>query len=93
MKKSRGIINLILTVAVICLLGFTSVVGFGATGAGAAKNIKLGLDLAGGVSITYQVKDENPTEEEMKDTIYKLQKRVEQYRSDCLSGRFGSYQY
>lgn len=56
MKKSRGVINLILTVAVICLLGFTSVVGFGATGAGAAKNIKLGLDLAGGVSITYQVK-------------------------------------
>lgn len=83
MKKSRGIINLILTVAVICLLGFTSVVEFGATGAGAAKNIKLGLDLAGGVSITYQVKDENPTEEEMKDTIYKLQKRVEQYSTEA----------
>ena len=90
MKKSRGIINLILTVAVICLLGFTSVVGFGATGAGAAKNIKLGLDLAGGVSITYQVKDENPTEEEMKDTIYKLQKRVEQYSTEATVYQEGS---
>ena len=90
MKKSRGVINLILTVAVICLLGFTSVVGFGATGAGAAKNIKLGLDLAGGVSITYQVKDENPTEEEMKDTIYKLQKRVEQYSTEATVYQEGS---
>ena len=90
MKKSRGVINLILTVVVICLLGFTSVVGFGATGAGAAKNIKLGLDLAGGVSITYQVKDENPTEEEMKDTIYKLQKRVEQYSTEATVYQEGS---
>lgn len=90
MKKSRGVINLILTVAVICLLGFTSVVGFGATGSGAAKNIKLGLDLAGGVSITYQVKNENPTDEEMKDTIYKLQKRVEQYSTEATVYQEGS---
>ena len=47
------------------------------------KNIKLGLDLAGGVSITYQVKDDNPTEKEMSDTIYKLQKRVEQYSTEA----------
>ena len=47
------------------------------------KNIKLGLDLAGGVSITYQVKDKNPTKEEMSDTIYKLQKRVEQYSTEA----------
>jgi preprotein translocase subunit SecD len=44
---------------------------------GAAKNIKLGLDLAGGVSITYRAKDKNPTAEQMADTIYKLQKRVD----------------
>ena len=47
------------------------------------KNIKLGLDLAGGVSITYQVKDDNPSDEEMSDTIYKLQKRVEQYSTEA----------
>lgn len=83
MKKSRGILSLILMVALIALLGFTCVVGFGNYGMGAAKNIKLGLDLAGGVSITYQAKDENPTAEQMADTIYKLQKRVEQYSTEA----------
>ena len=48
-----------------------------------ARNINLGLDLAGGVSITYQAKDKNPSAEEMKDTIYKLQKRVEQYSTEA----------
>ena len=47
------------------------------------RNIKLGLDLAGGVSITYQVEDENPTAEQMSDTIYKLQLRVEQYSTEA----------
>ena len=70
------------TVILIGVLGFTSAVGWGNDHTGAAKNIKLGLDLAGGVSITYQVKDENPSESEMKDTIYKLQKRVEQYSTE-----------
>lgn len=83
MKKSRGILSLVLMAALIALLGFTSVVGFGNYGMGAAKNIKLGLDLAGGVSITYQAKDENPTAEQMADTIYKLQKRVEQYSTEA----------
>lgn len=83
MKKSRGILSLILTVALIALLGFTSIVGFGTKASGSAKNIKLGLDLAGGVSITYQAKDENPTAEQMADTIYKLQKRVEQYSTEA----------
>ena len=70
------------TVILIGVLGFTAAVGWGNDHTGAAKNIKLGLDLAGGVSITYQVKDENPSESEMKDTIYKLQKRVEQYSTE-----------
>ena len=83
MKKSRGILSLVLMAALIALLGFTSVIGFGNYGMGAAKNIKLGLDLAGGVSITYQAKDENPTAEQMADTIYKLQKRVEQYSTEA----------
>lgn len=83
MKKSKGIISLILTVVLIALLGFTTVVGFGKGQTGAAKNIKLGLDLEGGVSITYQVKGETPSVEDMSDTIYKLQKRVEQYSTEA----------
>ena len=83
MKKNRGILSLIITVVLIAVLGFTTVVGVGSKHSGAAKNIKLGLDLAGGVSITYQVKDKNPTASEMSDTIYKLQKRVEQYSTEA----------
>lgn len=83
MKKSKGIISLIVTVLLLALLGFTTIVGFGKGNTGAAKNIKLGLDLAGGVSITYQTKDKNPKAEEMSDTIYKLQKRVEQYSTEA----------
>ena len=90
MKKNRGIISLILTVVLIALMGFTVLVGFGKTGTGAMKNIKLGLDLAGGVSITYQVKDKNPSDEEMSDTIYKLQRRVEQYSTEASVYQEGS---
>ena len=53
MKKSRGIVVMLLSLIIIAALGMTCVNGMGSEGSGAAKNIKLGLDLAGGVSITY----------------------------------------
>ncbi len=90
MKKNKGIISLVLTAVLIALMGFTVIVGFGKTGTGAMKNIKLGLDLAGGVSITYQVKDDNPSDEAMSDTIYKLQRRVEQYSTESSVYQEGS---
>ena len=74
---------LILTVFMTAFLVFTSAVGLGPTGTGAAKNIKRGLDLSGGVSITYEASKKNPTDDEMSDTIYKLQKRVENYSSEA----------
>lgn len=83
MKKKQGILVLILTVIVVGFLAFTTAVGFGPAGIGAAKNIKTGLDLAGGVSITYQVKGDAPSQEDMDDTIYKLQKRVEGYSEEA----------
>ncbi len=83
MKKKQGILVLILTVIVVGFLAFITAVGFGPAGIGAAKNIKTGLDLAGGVSITYQVKGDAPSQEDMDDTIYKLQKRVEGYSEEA----------
>lgn len=83
MKKSRGVLNLILVAVLMGVLGFTIVVGWGNGKSGAAKNINLGLDLEGGVSITYQVKGGTPSSEDMADTIYKLQKRVEQYSTEA----------
>lgn len=81
-KKGKGI--LILALILLAIAGMVYVVGFGVgkTGTGSAKNINLGLDLAGGVSITYQTVDEKPSSEDMKDTIYKLQKRAESYSTE-----------
>lgn len=83
MKKSRGVLVLITTVLLTAFLVFTAAVGIGSTGTGAAKHIKTGLDLSGGVSITYETSKESPSEDEMKDTVYKLQKRVEQYSTEA----------
>lgn len=89
MKKNRGILVLIFTVLLTGLLCFTATVGFGPTGTGAAKNIKTGLDLSGGVSITYEAKEENPSSDDMADTTYKLQKRVEQYSTEAQAYQEG----
>lgn len=90
MKKNRGIIVLILTVLVTAFLCYTAAIGIGPTGTGAAKHIKTGLDLSGGVSITYQAKESDPSSEDMSDTIYKLQKRVEQYSTEAQVYQEGS---
>lgn len=90
MKKKRGIIVLVLTVIITAFLCYTAAVGFGPTGTGSAKNINTGLDLSGGVSITYEAKDKNPSKEEMSDTVYKMQKRVEQYSTEAQAYQEGS---
>ncbi len=84
MKKSRAVVSLIVYVLILGLLGYTAVFGVGSDKSGAAESIKLGLDLAGGVSITYQVVgDEEPSAEDMSDTIYKLQQRVDGYSTEA----------
>ena len=84
MKKSKAMISLIVFVLILGLLGYTAVFGVGSDKSGSASSIKLGLDLAGGVSITYQVVgDENPDAEDMNDTIYKLQQRVQNYSTEA----------
>lgn len=85
MKKNKAIITLLVLVLLLAGFGYTAAVGIGANGAGSAASINLGLDLEGGVSITYQaVGDETPSAEDMADTIYKLQKRVEAYSSEAV---------
>ncbi|MFG6333758.1 MAG: protein translocase subunit SecD [Lachnospiraceae bacterium] len=91
MKKNKAVITLLLTVVLTGLLLFTAAVGWGEEQSGAAKNIKLGLDLAGGVSITYEAVGEGtPSAEDMSDTIYKLQKRVEIYSTEAEVYQEGS---
>ena len=91
MKKNKAVITLLVTIVLTGLLLFTAAVGWGEDKAGAAEHIKLGLDLAGGVSITYEaVGEETPTAEDMSDTIYKLQKRVEVYSTEAEVYQEGS---
>lgn len=91
MKKSKGILTLVVTLLAIIGLGYVAIWGIGTEKAGAASEIKQGLDLAGGVSITYQVVgDEEPSDEDMSDTVYKLQKRVETYSTEALVYREGA---
>ncbi len=84
MKKSRAVIALIITALITGVLAYTTLIGFGENHRGSYHNIKLGLDLAGGASITYQaVGEEAPSSEDMSDTVYKLQQRVDQYSTEA----------
>ena len=55
MTKKKGIITLLIMLAVLLGGIYASIYGIDNSGAGSASKIKQGLDLAGGVSITYQV--------------------------------------
>ncbi len=76
MKKNKAVAALVVILAVLVAVGYFAVSICKATLDGDDGGLTLGLDLAGGVSITYQAEG-NPTSEEMSDTIYKLQQRVE----------------
>ena len=89
MKKSKAVVGLILTLLMTVFLCYTAAVGIGQTGTGSAKNINTGLDLSGGVSITYQTKEKKPSAEDMSDTVYKMQKRVEQYSTEAQAYKEG----
>ena len=93
MKKSKGkaLAGLIVLAAVMVSLLYLAVYGVDSWGTGSASDIKLGLDLAGGVSITYQAAgDTAPSDEDMDDTRYKLQQRVQQYSTEAQVYREGS---
>lgn len=81
-NKRKGIIGLLITLICIGVFGYF--------GYDTMDDIKLGLDLAGGVSITYQAVEEDPSSEEMSDTIYKLQQRVQNYSTEAEVYQEGS---
>ena len=74
--KGKSIVVLLLSLLIIAGGLFVAFIGVGSNGVGSAKKINLGLDLAGGVSITYTTIKEEPTDREMNDTIYKLNQRI-----------------
>ena len=71
-KATLQLLGVLILTAAFCVLGYMN-----------ANNIKLGLDLNGGVSITYQTVDEKPTVEQMSDTVYKLQMKAQSYSDEA----------
>ncbi len=91
MKKRSAIIRLIAVVAVMIFFGYTAIFGLGSDQSGSVYDVNLGLDLRGGVSITYQaVGEETPSDQDMEDTRNKLQKRVEGRSTEAQVYREGA---
>ena len=88
--RQKAIMTILAVIIVAVFCAYTVANGLGKQHKGSAKNIELGLDLAGGVSITYQINDDNPSETDVADTIYKLQKRVENYSTESEVYKEGS---
>lgn len=83
MKKSTAGIILVLFLA--AMAGLLYILGYGVDEkkSGAVSATHLGLDLAGGVSITYEVVgEEAPSPEAFSDTLSKLRQRVEKYSTE-----------
>lgn len=77
--------KIIYSIIILALLfGMSYVAIFGMKdGYGSIGEIKQGLDLAGGVSITYEIQEDNPSDQDVSDTIYKLQQRVTNYSTEA----------
>ncbi len=88
--KRKSIITLLVFILLLALGTYITVFGVGEELVGRAKNIILGLDLAGGVSITYEVEEENPSAQDMADTVDRLQQRADIYSTDSNVYKEGS---
>ena len=90
MKKSKGVVIIAVILACLIGLGYYTTTIMSATSTSQAKTdnktksegIKLGLDLSGGVSITYRIVDKNPSKTDIEDTVAKLEERAESYSTE-----------
>ena len=76
MTKRNSLICFILSIVLIAGLVFVSMFGVDKSGKGSAKNITQGLDLQGGVSITFEVAVEEFSKEDFEDTYRKMERRA-----------------
>ena len=84
MKKARrkAIFNLLIFALLVAGGIYMMLYGVGEESTGKTEDIPLGLDLQGGLSVTYEITNENPSNEEIDATIDKLQRRVDEYSSE-----------
>lgn len=77
MKKKQGAFALVILLAVVIYFGWYTFGILSRTESQGKDSLKLGLDLAGGVSITYEVVGKTPTKTQLDDTVNKLKNRIE----------------
>lgn len=80
--KRKAVINLIIFFLLLVGGIYMAIAGVGQNESGKTANVPLGLDLQGGLSVTYEIQDEKPTSDEIKATVDKLQRRVDAYSSE-----------
>ncbi len=92
MKKAKrnAAFYLLLFLLVAAGAVYAILYGIGKERTGRAQDIPLGLDLQGGVSVTYQIEEKDATDAEIATTIEKLQKRVDTYSPDGEVYKAGS---
>lgn len=90
MKKSRAVVVIVLVLACLLGLGYSATKVVSATAKKSDDSMKLGLDLSGGVSITYQIVNDNPSEKDVNDTISKMEQRAATYTTEYSVYRVGS---
>ena len=78
----RGVVKLVIMLGLIA--------GSIYIGRLAMPDIKLGIALDGGVSITYQAATANPSAEQMGDSVYKLQLKAQDYSTEAEVYQEGS---
>ncbi len=80
--KVKAVFTLLIFLALVAGGIYMAMYGVGKDGLGKASDIPLGLDLQGGLSVTYEITNENPAQDEINATIDKLQRRVDEYSSE-----------
>lgn len=80
--KRKAIISILVFLALLAGGIYMAIMGVGSESTGKVENIPLGLDLQGGLSVTYEITTPDATKEEIAATIDKLQRRVDEYSSE-----------
>lgn len=88
--RTKGVLQLLLILVVVAAIGAWGYFGYTNDKIPGVQDIKLGLDLNGGVSITYETVKEDPSKTEMEDTFAKLQKRAEAFSEESAVSLEGS---
>ena len=80
--KSKSVISILVFLLLFAGGVYMGIMGVGKNHSGKIENIPLGLDLQGGLSVTYEITTANPSSDEIDATIDKLQRRVDEYSKE-----------